>query len=348
MVMLDVFKQDAFSFTSLTHRILERPYIPGLIGKMGLFDEDPISTTSVAIEKMGQSIRLIEPTPRGGPGETGSNDKRNVRQFIVPHYQWDGSVIADEVQNLRAFGEENEVETVLGHLDKITNRDLLRMDATLEHQRIGAIKGIVITRDGATLYNWFTEFGVTPPAAVNFALGTAATDVRLKCEEVIYGIEDALDGDAGLGDVQVDGVVGRDFWNFLITHPKVEATYQNWEAAAALRTGLVRSTPFEFGGIRFHRYKTGKKVRESKNKAGAAIGAFIGTDEARFVARGVPELFKTVFAPADYNETVNTPGQARYLRLREKDNNKGYNFEMQSNPLSICARPETLFSGTRV
>lgn len=346
--MLDVFNQDAFSFQSLTHRIMERPYVPGLIGRMGLFDEESISTTSVVVEKMGQSIRLIEPTPRGGPGETGSNDKRNMRSFLVPHFQWDGSVNADEVQNLRAFGEEDQVETVLGHLDKLTNRDLLRMDATLEHQRIGAIKGIVTTRDGATLYNWYTEFGVTAPTPVAFALATATTDVRLKCEEVIYGIEDALDGDASLGDIQIDAIVGRDFWNSLITHPKVEDTYKNWEAAAQLRASIVTSSPFNFGGINFNRYKTGKKVRESKNKAGTAIGAFIGTDEARFVARGIPELFKTVFAPADYNETVNTAGQARYLRIKEKDNNKGYEYEMQSNPLSICARPETLFSGTRI
>jgi hypothetical protein len=38
-----------------------------------------------------------------------------------------------------------------------------KMDATLEHLRIGAIKGQILDADGSALiYDLFTEFGVTP------------------------------------------------------------------------------------------------------------------------------------------------------------------------------------------
>ncbi len=42
-------------------------------------------------------------------------------------------------------------------------------------------------------------------------------------------------------------------------------------------------------------------------KATADLGApYIAANEARVVVKGVPELFITRFAPADYEETVNT------------------------------------------
>lgn len=57
---------------------------------------------------------------------------------------------------------------------------------------------------------------------------------------------------------------------------------------------------------------------------------------------GVPDLFITRFAPADYNETVNTPGLPFYSRAIEKRNGKGYDLEVQMNAISVCTRPQTL------
>ena len=336
MATLDVFNNDAFSVLSMTDAVNKLPYVPGQVSRLGIFDEDPVSTTTIMIEEQDGALALVEPTPRGGPGETTDNEKRKVHALAVPHYQRDDAVMADEVQNIRAFGAEDEVETVQAKVDQKMAKHTRALDATLEHQRIGAVKGVVTTKGGKTLVDLYNLFGITVPTSINFALSTSTTKVRQKCFEVINRIEDALDGD--MFD-HVHALVGREWWKDLIEHKSVKETYLNHVAAAELR-GNPNVLRFEFGGIVFERYRTGAK-------ATASLGnPFVGLKEARFFPIGTPGLFKTVFAPADYNETVNTMGLPRYAQQVPKRNNKGVDIEVQSNPLSYCVRPGALLQGT--
>ena len=51
----------------------------------------------------------------------------------------------------------------------------MKHDATLEHLRIGAIKGQILDADGTTiLYDLFDEFGVSQQAEVDFDLDNNA------------------------------------------------------------------------------------------------------------------------------------------------------------------------------
>ncbi len=338
MPMLNVFDQDAFDVQSLTARVNKLPYVPGQISDSGLFEEAGVSTLTVLVEERDGQLTLIEPTERGGAGETTDNDKRKLRSFPVPHYQRDDSVTADEVQGLRAFGSESELETVENFVDQKFAKHTRALDATLEHQRVGAVKGLVTTKKGNTLVNLYSEFGVAEPAAINFALDQATTNVRQLCFDVINQTEEALDGETYS---YIRSWVGRDFWKSLIEHKSVKETYLNTVQAAELR-GDPNVMRFEFGGIVWERYRTGVK-------AAASAGApFIGVDEARFVPMGVPELFITRFAPADYMETVNTLGLPRYAKRFPAPNGKRVNLEVQSNPISLCTQPAALRKGTRV
>lgn len=94
---------------------------------------------------------------------------------------------------------------------------------------------------------------------------------------------------------------------------------------------------FEFGGITFERYRTGKKAT-----AANAAAPFIAANECRLVPVGVPQLFITRFAPADYEETVNTSGLPRYAKQWASPDNKGRHLQVQSNPISLCTRPKVL------
>lgn len=336
--VLDVFKGDAFTVTSLTAKVNKLPFVPGQIGQLGVFQESGVDTTTVVIEEMAGSLKLVAPTPRGGPGQTRANDKRKVRSFVIPHIQIDDAVMADEVQGVRVFGSPDQTQTVEYKVDEKLQRHARDLDATLEHLRVGAIKGLILDKTGATLYDLFSEFGIVAPTAVDFVLGTTTTDIRTKCYEVQTGIEDALDGDTYTG---IDAICGKDFWRKLVTHPKVEATYQNWEAAAQLRQGIGAIRPFEFGDITWQRYRTGVKAA-ADNASGAK---FIGDNEVRFVVKGVPDLFIQRNAPADYVETVNTIGLPRYSKQYPMANGKGVSLETQMNPLPLCTRPEVLYSG---
>ncbi|MOA17817.1 hypothetical protein D3C78_1380860 [compost metagenome] len=66
---------------------------------------------------------------------------------------------------------------------------------------------------------------------------------------------------------------------------------------------------------------------------------FIHDDQALLIPEGVPELYISCFAPADYMETANTQGLPYYSKLEPLPFNKGMAGEAQSNPLHLCTRP---------
>ncbi len=336
MPTLDIFNDDAFSLSSLTARVnTELGYVPGQVGSSGLFEEDGVSTLTVMIEERDGNLSLIEPSERGGPGETVGNEKDKLRSFVIPHIQRDDSVMADEVQGRRAFGTENDVETVQSVLDRKMSRHYRAIDMTVEHFRVGALKGLITTKGGRTLYNLHNEFDITAASDFNFALNAESTNIRTKCFDLVRAIEDELDEPYS----HIHAFVGDDFWKSLIEHKHVRETFLNTAQAGELRGSLVTDR-FEFGGIVWERYRTGKKGTAANGGAG-----FIASNEARFAPAGVPELFITRFAPADYEETVNTDGLPRYAKQWAMPNGKGRNIEMQSNPLCLCTRPGVLRRG---
>jgi hypothetical protein len=333
MPTLDIFNDDAFSVVSLTAKVNTMPYVPSQIAASGLFESDGVSTTIVEIEEMDGSLSLIEPSERGGNGETVDNDKRNLVPFKVDHFQRDDSILADEVQNVRAFGTESEVDSVMDVVERKTGRHLRDADATIEHQQIGAMKGIVLSKSGAVRVNLFTRFEIDPPADLELALDDPAANLRGACLDFRLGVEDDLEATTYSG---LHVYCGDDFYKKLITHKKVEDTYLATIAAAELR-GLPTDDKFEFGNITWERYRTGKKAKASNGAT-----AFIGSTEARMVVKGVPGLFITRYAPADYEDTVNTKGLPRYARQWGRQDGKGRHLQIQTNPISLCTQPKTL------
>lgn len=339
--MLDIFNNDAFSVTNLTDAINELKYKPGRIGEMGLFSATGVDTTTIAIEKQGDILTLVAPTPRGAPGTTVGKERRTIRNLSVPHFEINDAIYAEEVQGVRAFGTEQQLEAVM---TKVAQRQALHVASlavTEEHARMGAITGIITYADGSTL-NLYNEFGVTPPSEVDFDLDNAnPTDgaLRKKCADVVRGIA------AQLGGIPFDGVhafVGDNFFDDLLKHKEVRETYKGWSEAQILRDSYIATNRpswgvFEFGGIVFENYR------------GATINGktFIGSDKAYIFPVGVPGLFRTAYAPADYIETVNTIGQRLYAKQYEMPNGKGINLDTQMNALQYCTRPNALVPAKR-
>ncbi len=180
------------------------------------------------------------------------------------------------------------------------------------------------------LHDLYNRFGIAVPAAVSLELDVDATDVIQLLQGVQYSIEDDL-------DEPYDGLhvyTGRTLHNFLWRHKSVKDTFLNTSGAVALRQDVPDI--YSLGGFTFERYKTG-------TKASADLGsAYIADTEARVVPTGVSELFITRFAPADYEETVNTVGIPFYMKQWASQNGKGRHMEVQSNPISLCTKPKVL------
>jgi len=334
--MLNVFSDDAFGLVPLTDAINNLKFIPGRIGQMGLFRASSVSTSAVSIEMKDGLLSIIAPTPRGGPGHTLDKNNRTLRSVLVPHFEINDSVMAEEVQGVRAWGSETETETVMG---KITERLALHADSmaiTEESARIGAIKGIVTYGDNSTL-DLFDLFGVDQLAEVDFDLDNAnpaSGALRKKIAGVVRSMAAELGGSPLSG---VYALCGDAFYDDLIAHPEVRETYLGWTAAQDLRGGYAYGA-FPFGGITWENYRGTLPIDDS---------AMINTDKCHIFPVGVPNLFRTYYAPADYNETVNTMGQRLYSKQLEMPNDKGWSLDTQMNALNIATRPRVLIQGKR-
>lgn len=336
--MLDIFNNDAFSVVRLTQVINDLKHKPSRIAELGLFEEESTDTTKISIEKKGEILALVAPTPRGGPGVTLDKEKRDLRILEVPHFEINDAIYAEEVQNVHALGQEAALETVA---EKVSNRLVTHVNShavTEEYSRMGAVTGIVTYADGSSL-DLFAEFGVTAEAEIDFDLDNATPAegaLRKKCAAVTRQIGTILGGIPFTG---IHAFCGDSFFDDLLSHKEVRETYKNWSEAQILRESYIgpnRSSwgIFEFGGIVWENYR-------------GAVGntSFIDTNKCQIFPVGVPGFFKSVRAPADYMETVNTMGQRLYAKQFRMPNDKGVHLDTQTNSLHYCSRPKALIKG---
>jgi len=331
-MMQNPFENAAFSLVELTAAINKLPNIYGRVGQLGLFRDRGIQSRVLLAEEKNGVLNLLPSKPVGSPGTQNKRGDRKARSFIIPHIPLEDAVMPEDVSGVRAFGTESQLEGV----STIVNDRLQEMknkhNITIEHLRMGALKGIILDGDGTTtLYNLYTEFGITQKV-VDFVLGTSTTNIGAKCREVLRHIEDNLMGEVAQ---TVRVLVSEEFYDKLIVHPNVEKAYASWSAAQERIGGDMRSG-FTFGGLTFEEYR-GK----STNAAGSVV-RFIAASEGHAFPVGSVSTFQTLFAPADFNETVNTIGLPYYAKLDERKFGRGWDLHTQSNPLPICYRPGVL------
>ena len=323
MADIAIFDDEAFSVSSLTAAINEQQYLPGRLSSLGLFQEEGITTLTVQIEKDGDTLALVPAGERGTSGLIVGASKRTLIPFNTVHLPERFTIKADEIQGIRAFGTRSELQAV----QDVVNARLLKarrqLDVTHEYQRMGALNGQILDADGKTiLLDLYQRFGVEKQS-LKMGFTTAGVKLRVKCMQALDKQEEALGSTTTSGS---RAFCGKTFWEALVTHGDVEKTYLNTLQAAALR-GDARES-FEFGGITWERYR------------GRIAGQpFVHDDKALLVPEGVPDLYISAFAPADYMETVNTQGIPYYSKIEPMPFNKGMAGEAQSNPLHICTRP---------
>ena len=334
MANMDIFQQDAFGLMQVTAAVNQQQFVPSRLRDMGLFRSRGITTTTVGIEQRGNTLALVQTSPRGAPPEQRVRDRRKMRPLNVPHLSKEAVIYADQVQGVRAFGTESDAEMVGQIVDQETGLVRTEIDMTEENLMLGAVRGQILDADGSVIYNLFDEFDVSEPAPVNFALGTATTKVRNKCAEVKRRM--AKEMQAGGMPFRVHAFCGDNFFDKLVSHQDVEKAYERYQDGAMLREDLVYEA-FPFAGVTFENY------RSSDDET---VG--IGADECRFFAVGIPGLFDMVYAPADTMDTVNTIGLPRYAipGMDPSGKQKYMSYEVQANPLPYCTRPQTLLKGT--
>jgi hypothetical protein len=338
--IVDIFNNKAFSALELTNAINVIPNAYNRIEQLGIFNTEPVPTTQVAVQFMNGVLNLLPTRERLAPPTYGLPEKRNIRSFVIPHIPHEDFVFAAEVQNILAVSGGNLNPNALENVQDLVNRKLARMQAkhaiTWEHMRAGAIKGQLLDSDGSTIYNWFTEFGVTEKV-INFVFSVGTTNIPGIIRSISRYLEDSLTGEVMTG---VRVLCSPEFFDALIVHPTIVNAYQYFASQQNIMREDVRRG-FTYMGVTFEEYR-GVATQMNEDKT-TTPRKFIPTSEARVVPEGTLDTFSAYWGPADFIESVNAMGQQLYVKLAtDLEFQRWVKLHTQSNPLFVCKRPSLL------
>lgn len=341
MASLNIFNQDAFSTIQLTEAVEKHPYQPTGLGELNIFTPDPVRTTALAVEQRQGQLVLIPFSERGQQGTQRTTEKRQMRYFEIPRLMHSDTIYANELQNIRAFGQETEFMQVQAEVARRLSGPTgltSNIEYTWEFQRLAAVQGLCLDADGTVKYNWFNEFGIAQaaPVAFNLSAGTA-NSIRPLCNQIRRTMARKAQG-AFTSSTRVYALCGDAFYDAFVNHPDVIRTFVNWSDAAQLRGSQGAAfDSFEFGGITWLNYRGSDDNTTIK----------IPDSQVKFFPVGAPGVFRVAHAPGESFEWVNTPGKPMYvLPIMDRDRNSFWSMEVYSYPLHICTRPEVLLSGT--
>jgi hypothetical protein len=331
--MVDIFSSDMFKMASLTDAVGRMPNLYNRIESLGLFPDRGSRHRTVGVEELNEIATLLPTLAWGAPGTPGSTDKRGGYAFNIPHIPHVDVVSPEDVQSVREFGSEDALRTAATAVANKQRRMKNKIDLTREYMRATALAGTAKDGAGATLYAYYTAFGITQKV-VDFALGTATTDVRGKCAEVFRHLEDNAKGAAFSG---VGALCSPAWFDKFVKHAKVEEAFKYFNTTQPLSGDFRRG--FTFGGVTFVEYNATVTLAD-----GSTTAAMITSGDVLFYPLGAA-IGVMVNAPANYMETVNTIGQPYYSKSEPKKFGKGVDLEVQSNPLPILLRPDLVVRG---
>ncbi|SHL71656.1 Phage major capsid protein E [Paracoccus solventivorans] len=230
---MDIFNDDAFSAVTMTEALEDYEFKPDLLGSLGLFEDIPTATTSVSIERRGNTLSIIPTSLRGTPPWEGERDRRNLRSFETTRIAKGHTLQASEIQNLRAFGEESELEQMIAYMGRYARNLVSDVELTWENMMLGAVQGVVYDADGSVIYDWFDEWGIAKPAAISMDLDDPAIVVEIKARAVLRTL---IQKSAGNWNADSYGMAlcGDEFFDSLTGHKSVRETFLNTADAQLL------------------------------------------------------------------------------------------------------------------
>lgn len=324
-----------FELVDYTEELLIIPNTWGLVNQMGIFNNEGVAQHSITVEKMDQTLALITDRVRGERNNMNKDDLRELHSFAIPHFPLDDYIKPEDVQGKRAYGEANAEEQVAAVRARKLNRIRRNHAVTLEAARCQALTaGTVYAPNNTVVTDWYSSFGITRKE-VDFDLGTAATDVIAKGEEVIAHIQDnILSGDIV---TEIVAICSPEYFSKLISQAGVKEAYKYYTSTQEpnrnrLGSGLYRE--FVHGGIRYVEYR-------GKYNGSALIPA----GDAYFLPMGVEDMFMTYFSPANKFSFVNTTGEEAYVFEYPGSRDEEIVLQSESNFVNMLRRPQIVVRG---
>ncbi|UAY37045.1 major capsid protein [Moraxella osloensis] len=317
-----------YGVVPMTESINNLPSMPTQIRESGLFVPDYLTTTYVDVESKSNQLTLVQSATRGTPGKPVNETRGGKKTFETVHLPKDDVVRADDVQNVKAFGTSNTATAVNDKVNAKLEGMKSDIDYTREHLQLGALRGKLLDADGSLLYDFYKEFGIQRPT-FTLNLTNKDADIGGQTDKMLRQLLRALSGDVSTGWI---AFAGEDFMDAYSYHPAIKALYDRYKESVGQYTGSVTANmAFQHRGVTFVPYL---------HQFGSEVD--IKPDEALIAPLGTRKTLKEYFAPADFNETVNTSAKPYYAAREPLKFNKGWQLHAQSNPLPIALRPKAL------
>ncbi len=326
--IINPFDAGGYSLAEMTRAINILPNIYTRLGQLGLFRFEGITQRTVVIEAREGVLSLLPSVPLGAPATVGTREGRTMRSFAVPWIPHNDVILPADIQGVRAIGSGNDADPLVAVMTRKLTLMRNKHAQTREYMEINALRGIVKDGAGTTLYDYFTEFGITRQET-DFVLGTAGTKVQQKVRAVLRQIETELKGETMTG---VRALVSPEFFDKLIGHATVETAYQYYASGAQpLREDMRRAFPF--AGILFEEYNA------SVTLSNGTTERLIPAGEGIAFPMGTIDTFTTYGAPANLIETANTVGLPLYARQMTRERGDGIDLLTEASILPVNKRP---------
>ena len=323
------FDVGGYSLAEMTQAINILPNLYTRLGQIGLFRFEGVSQRAIVIEQREGLLSLLPSVPLGAPATVGNREARSMRSFALPWIPHDDVILPADVQGMPALGLSDAADTLV----EVMNRKLTLMRRkhaqTREYMEMNALRGIVKDGAGTTLYDYFTEFGITQ-ISVDFVFGTAGTNIQTKVRTTLRAIEDNLMGETM---TTAHALVSSEFFDKLISHPKTEDAYKFFSATGGqpLREDMRRAFPF--AGILFEEYNGSVTLSNGTSER------LIPSGEGIAFPMGTFDTFTTYGGPANLLETANTVGLPLYARQMIDAKGRWIDLMTESSILPVNKRP---------
>lgn len=330
---------DAFQVVDYTKELSLVPTQWSLLNDSNLFSSEFATTHTVTFEEQNQGILTITDQFRGAKPRAGKDDVRKIHTYPIAHFPVVDALRPEDLVGVRAYGNTDSADTAAAATARKIAKISRGMDDILELARFRTLSTLqVYAPNGTIAGNFATDFGITQKS-VNFALGTAGTDVVAKVEEVIAHMQDNAQG------AKMTGVIGycsSAFFSAFIAHPKIQAAYQYFSATEGQMIQRNRAG----GNMSMYRTFTHAGVTLIEVRGSLLNTPLLNANEAVFVPVGTEDVFVTYFGPANKMNLVNTIAEPRYLWTYTQLKEEGIDIEAETNFINVIRQPALVVKAT--
>lgn len=343
--------------TDWTEEVNDIPNQYGVLNGSGLFTGKSTGQTSIVFDKSTSQIVLLSQSRRNaGPASKGMDRKNETFSLALPYFLHQDYITPQDIQGLRKAGTPDQPEDLANVIATKLEDMRLTADQTREFMKIQAIKGQTKDADGILIADMFDKLGLTAATySIDFDLGNAASDIDTHIANLKRGVaKNALAG-GRIGTIEV--MVTPEFFDALVTHPKIREAYLHYSVANN-NSDVVRGNlstfaewgvvdKFEHKGVLFYSYDArfnvdqgDGTVAEVRGVGGNAGSRDTGTKEGFTIVRGMRNLYNGVFGPANTLSGVNTGGAEIMVRQYTDAKDKFHEMELEMANLYYMTRPQ--------